>query len=224
MRFAICFWLFIFKKKVCKQINSGIAHRTAEQSVRHFQESLMSNKNDFSEFIIKNADDEFHGKAFNLHSLIETLRQLNEVSASDTNTFEGYCAWEIANHVCYAKIMILQSLNNLHGNSEDSGYMLGIKPIPFEFKDFAPIPENISVDSWSKFLNYFEKVHENCMNAIKDMSAEMFSMIMPEWKIPYGEIIAWLFTHDTYHNAQIRNMGISQLKEKKVPYHFDQAE
>lgn len=176
----------------------------------------MDSLKNLSELVFEYADEEFHGRSFHGHSLIETLRQLDEISASDTNTYEGYCAWEILNHVCYCKILVVRGLNALYGNPDDSGYMDGIEPIPFEFKDFAPIPESRPSGSWNKVIDYFERVHKNCMNAIKDVKPEMLAMTMPDWKFSYGKIIAWLFTHDTYHNAQIRNMGIPGLKEKKI--------
>jgi hypothetical protein len=64
---------------------------------------------DLSGYMLDCADDEFGGHSINSHSLIETLKELDNTSASITDTFEGYSPWEIANHVCYWKIVVLHN-------------------------------------------------------------------------------------------------------------------
>ena len=53
------------------------------------------------------------------------------------------------------------------------------------------------------------------MAAIRGLSDSRLDERMPEWKASYRRAIAWLCTHDAYHTAQIRSMGVTGLKEAK---------
>jgi len=38
---------------------------------------------------------------------------------------------------------------------------------------------------------------------------------MPTWKAPWGKVLAWLSTHDAFHGAMIRSMGLPTFKTGK---------
>jgi hypothetical protein len=167
-------------------------------------------------FIFDYADAEFNGKSFNGPSFMATLRSLDEKAAFDTDTFEGYSAWEIAQHVCYYKIMLVRDIDDIFGKTADKRLSDKLEPLPFEFKDFAAMPDDRTPASWIKTLDYIEMAHNLCMKMIRELSADVLEKIKPQWNISFGSIIAWMFTHDAYHAAQLRNIGVPGLKKAKI--------
>ena len=81
---------------------------------------------------------------------------------------------------------------------------------PYEGENWPALPEGRSEAAWLQTLADQEEIHAAYMAALKAFPAERLGEKM-EWGCPFGEAIAWMTTHDTYHIAQIRNMGLKGL-------------
>jgi hypothetical protein len=156
------------------------------------------------------AEAEFEGKSYNGASLFATLAALDHASAAADSCFEGYSAWSVAMHVARCKWLVAASFLDEAGRSE-----LGPYPFPVGKADFCAPPDT-SAEAWESFLAYLRRVHAMAMRAIRESSDEAFDREMPEWGIPNGRAAAWLFTHDSYHAAQIRNMGLPAFKAARL--------
>jgi hypothetical protein len=158
------------------------------------------------EFFLDYAESEFEGDCFNGPSLMATLESLKPATAASNATYEGYSAWEVANHVAYYKYFLARSL----------GAAAAIEPFPFDTANYGfSQPEVAAAADWAALLAYLKKAHRCVMEAIAAAGPEKLAATMPEWKIPFGKAAAWLCSHDSYHLAQIRNMGIEELKSPK---------
>lgn len=151
------------------------------------------------------ADAEFDGTSFNGLPMMQTLEGLSAARAASKATWEGYSAWEVVNHNIYFKYFVARSL----------GVAAPMEPYPYAKVDFAPAPNEPTEEKWRETLAYFRRAHEVCTAALRALTEERLDAEMPEWKVPYRLAIAWLCTHDTYHTAQIRSMGVPGLKETR---------
>lgn len=151
------------------------------------------------------ADSEFDGTSYNGSSLLATLGRIDAAGASADSTFEGYSAWSVVLHVAWCKWVVARSLL---GDAADA--VLGPYPWP-EGKGGFLEPSDPSPAAWAELLAYLSKVHAIAMKALREADAAALAREVPEWKIPLDKAAAWLCSHDTYHTAQIRNMGVPGL-------------
>lgn len=157
-------------------------------------------------FFFNYADGEFDGESFNGPSLMATLDVLSAERAASTDTWEGYSAWSVAIHVAYYKFYFVRAIRG----TEKAGTF----PYPKDEHGFGD-PVEVSETAWAEMRAYLRKIHREAMSALKDLGPDRFVEIMPRWDMPYGKAVAWLLNHDTYHAAQIRNMGVPGLKEMR---------
>jgi hypothetical protein len=162
------------------------------------------------DFMLDYADAEFDGQSYNGSSLMATLSSLDRERAAADSSFEGYSAWSVGMHVARCKYLVAASFLGEAGRAE-----LGPYPYPVGKVDFCA-PPDASAEAWEAFLAYLRRVHSIVMRSIRESSDEDFERTMPEWGIPNGRAAAWLLTHDSYHNAQIRSMGVPGLKAARV--------
>lgn len=148
-------------------------------------------------------DAEFDGKSWNGPSLMATLERLGAQEAASQKTWEGYSAWEIGIHCAQCKRLLAADLG------------AAVEPFPFTGEGYFNQPSDTSEAAWKRDLAYFRRAHKECMDALRAMKPASLDDIMPTWKHPYRQVIAWLCTHDAFHGAQIRSMGLPTLKEKK---------
>ncbi len=151
------------------------------------------------------ADTEFDGDSFNGPSLMTTLDSLSVEAATYAGTHERYNAWEVATHVLYFKYYIANAI----------GKAGPLEPYRYPKQDFAPPPDQPSDAAWRELLDYLRTAHRVCMDAIRSLPTERLTDTVPGWKTAFGPAIAWLCTHDSYHAAQLRNMGVPGLKAAK---------
>ncbi|OHE65425.1 MAG: hypothetical protein A2Z99_14380 [Treponema sp. GWB1_62_6] len=151
------------------------------------------------------ADKEFDGESFNGPSLMATLDSLTAEQAASEATFEGYSAWEIAIHCAWYKHFIARSL----------GAKVELFPYPYAEKNFAPIPAPPDDVAWKTTRAVLRRAHHEAMQTFRDASSEELDAMFSEWGVPFREAIAWLCTHDVFHNAQIRTMGVPGLRQPK---------
>ncbi|MCX7023128.1 MAG: DinB family protein [Spirochaetes bacterium] len=151
------------------------------------------------------ADAEFDGRSFNGKPLMKTLDALPARAAASTETFEGYSAWEVALHCLYYKYFAADAL----------GAAGPLEPYPYPKGNFVPPPATTEAD-WTEFRAYLRTAHAVCGAAVRNASPEALDALIPDWKLPVRAIVPWLASHDSYHVAQIRSMGVPGLKEPKA--------
>lgn len=152
------------------------------------------------------ADREFRGHTFNGQSLMETLRPLTAAEAADRNTVEGYSAWDNLLHCIYFKYVVVRFL----------GASGPLDPYPWKEGSFPPIPD-ISEEAWKAALDYAEKVHDAFLGAVANLDPARLGEAFPAWECTLGEALIWVPPHDTYHTAQVRNMGLAKYKKPRKP-------
>lgn len=151
-------------------------------------------------------DQEFFGPTANGEAFLPLLNRLTFDQVMDKRTWERYSVVEIAHHVAYWKYELVRFL----GKSD-------LKPV-FELADFPPIQSNFSQTDWSTCMAYLKSVHSAVSQAILALNPEDLERSMPddEGSMTLGEYLLWLTTHDTYHTAQIRSMGLEGIRQGKV--------
>lgn len=149
------------------------------------------------------ADKEFDGESFNGPSLMKTLDGLSAEEAASEATYEGYSAWEVAIHCAFYKYAIALELGA-------PGF-----DYPYEEANFARVPSPADDAAWKTTRAVLRRAHHAVMDAVRAASPESLDAVWKEWDVPRREAVAWLCTHDCYHNAQIRNMGLPGLRKKK---------
>jgi hypothetical protein len=60
-------------------------------------------------------------------------------------------------------------------------------------------------------LSDLEVVHRAYLRALETFPAERWSEELPQWRCTIGDVLQCIATHDVYHLAQIRNMGLKDL-------------
>ncbi len=151
------------------------------------------------------ADREFDGDSFNGLPLMKTLEGLPLDAVLYSETHEGYSVWEIAVHTLYYKYFMTEKL----------GAADPLERYPYEKRDFVPVPASPGESDWRELLAYLRTTHRVCMGAIRAMEPAKLEEQVPGWGISFSAGAAWLCGHDTYHIAQIRNMGVPGLRADK---------
>jgi uncharacterized damage-inducible protein DinB len=162
------------------------------------------------DFLLEHADAEFDGRALNGASLMGTLSKLDAKAAADTTTFEGYSAWSVALHVAYSKWAFVNQMLVQPGSGP-------LAPYPFA-KGTGGYAEPATVDAqaWEAFKAYLVRIHRDTMQVIRSADPALLSGELVAWKMPVARAVAWLCSHDTYHTAQIRNMGLPVLRGQRL--------
>jgi hypothetical protein len=156
------------------------------------------------------ADAQFDGESYDGASLMATLDSLDATRAAADSSHEGYSAWSVVLHLAYCKHVVARSIASAAGGDELAAY-----PYPEGIGGFYA-PLDASEAGWAECRAYLRRIHRIAMLAIREQAAELTDRIIPEWKIPVDKAVVWLCGHDTYHTAQIRNMGVPGLKAKRV--------
>lgn len=154
--------------------------------------------------LAEQADREFQGHTFNGYSLMETVRPLDAVTAASRDTFEGYSAWDNVLHVAYFKFVVLREL----------GLSGPLEPYPWEEGSFPPLTDT-SDEAWRETLAYTQRLHEAYAAAVRTMDAQLLDSRIDQWECSMLEALIWIPAHDTYHTAQIRNMGLPVFHDSK---------
>ena len=151
--------------------------------------------------LIDLANQECLSGSFNGPALVETLRLLSPEEAASTETYEGYSAWSVALHVLYFKHLIASELGEV--------------PVTYDYEkaDFPKPPDEITQASWDKVIGDIEATHRSFADGLAAATTEKLEATYESWKIPLGKAVAWAISHDSNHNAQIRNMGLPTLKQ-----------
>ena len=149
------------------------------------------------ELIINLTKAEYDGPSFNGPNLVKTLKVLTMEQVLSTETYEKYTAWGVVLHLMYWKYKLAQFL----GAQE-------VVAFPYQEDNFPALPEDQSAASWQKTLDDLDTYHKAYIKALEAFPEEKLAEKLEEWGCSFGQAIAWMTTHDTYHIAQIRNMGL----------------
>lgn len=162
------------------------------------------------DFLLDHADAEFDGRALNGASLMGTLSKLDAKAAADTATYEGYSAWSVALHVAYSKWAFANQMLEQAGAAR-------IGPYPFAkgTGGYAD-PTTVDTQAWGAFKEYLVCIHRDTMQVIRNADPALLAGELVAWKMPVARAVAWLCSHDSYHTAQIRNMGLLELRGQRL--------
>ena len=142
-------------------------------------------------WILAITKSEYNGNSFNGPNLIKTLKSLSFNQVISTDTFENYSVWSIVLHLMLAEMLGAQDLASF----------------PYNGDNFPELPELITEQTWDNILVELDSIHNAYIKTLKEFDSTKLDEKM-EWGCSFGEAVAWMATHDTYHNAQIRNMGL----------------
>jgi uncharacterized damage-inducible protein DinB len=60
-------------------------------------------------------------------------------------------------------------------------------------------------------LDYAEKLHDRLMEVLQEQPESRFDQEYPKQKTSLKDAVLFIANHDTYHTAQIRNMGLASF-------------
>lgn len=147
-------------------------------------------------------DAEFNGKSWNGLSFMATLEKLSWEEAQNINTWEGYSAWEIMLHCAKCKYIIAKDLDQ------------NVSSWNYTDESWFPAPHAVNKEGWEQDKKLLIAMHTACMNGLRSLGESRLEEPMSTWKKPWKTVISWLLTHDAFHGAQMRSMGLPSLKEK----------
>jgi hypothetical protein len=151
--------------------------------------------------IIDITEREYHGMSFNAPPLRKMLDKLTLDEVTSTDTYEGYSVWGIVLHVLYWKYQLAAWLN-----APD------MPDYPYQKDNWPALPEVLSQEAWEKTLGLMDAYHNTYISALRTLPSGKLDEKM-EFNCTWADTIAWMSTHDTYHIAQIRNMGLKHFAE-----------
>lgn len=152
-------------------------------------------------FFLYLSNQECLSGSFNGPALVETLRSISAEEAISTDTYEGYSAWSVAVHVLYYKHLIGRQ------------FEAKLPEYRFEEANFLKTPAKLSAEEWEELIVDIEQAHKAVIDAVAAAPIDKLEETFDSWKMPLGKAFAWLVSHDTNHNAQIRNMGLESLRK-----------
>ncbi|PKL24936.1 MAG: hypothetical protein CVV47_06525 [Spirochaetae bacterium HGW-Spirochaetae-3] len=148
-------------------------------------------------------ETEFRGKSWNGLSLAPTLGKLGAAEAARTDTFEGYSAWSVALHCTKCKILAARDLG------------VAAPEWAFPAETWFPEPGDKGQPAWDRDRATLADAHDAMMAGLRAFPASSLGDEMPTWKSPWETVIAWLVTHDSFHGAQVRSMGLPTFRTKR---------
>ena len=151
-------------------------------------------------WLIHLTEVEYRGHSFNGYSLMETVRPLTLDQVLSKKTHQSFTVWGIVLHCALVKWKMASLLR--------PDFPIDF---PYEQTDFPALPEDRSGDAWRESLLVSDRIHDAYIEVLRAVKGDFDRSVIQEWDCGFGEAIAWIATHDTYHNAQIRNMGLKGL-------------
>ena len=142
--------------------------------------------------------DEFDGVSFNGRSLIKTLGGLTLPQITSKQTLEGLSVWEVALHLAYWKYFLTRKIAPGGDTCE----------FPYDEKDWPSTPSEPTEEEWKRTLENLRALHGDYIQALRSLPEERLDEEWADWKCTCLKALSWMATHDSYHTAQIRNMGV----------------
>lgn len=154
--------------------------------------------------IIDLTEREYHGISFNAPPLRKMLDGLTLDEVISTATYEGYSVWGIVLHLMYWKYQLATWLG-----------APGLPDYPYEKANWPALPEDRSQEAWKQTLATMDGIHTAYISVLRTLPAGKLDEKIEAWGCSWADGIGWMSTHDTYHIAQIRNMGLKHFAEKE---------
>lgn len=152
------------------------------------------------ELIAKVTEAEFRGKSLNGKSLVDTIEDLSLEQVTTTETHQNFTVWAVVMHNMYFKWKLLTYIEP----ETDLDF-------PYDHKSFPALPGAADEAEWEKTKALNLEIHDRYMEALGRFDGGRLQEVIPDWDETFGDMIAWTATHDSYHVAQIRNMGVPGL-------------
>lgn len=151
--------------------------------------------------IIDMINIEFNGGSFNGSSLMKNLESLSFDQAISRNTIEKYSVVDVTLHLLYCKFILAEFLNP------------DWKEVyPYEKDEFGKAKIDLTASEWNEMKAKLIEYHQKMVDGVKKITFDRLDEVFTPWKCTIRQILSWLPTHDTYHTAMIRNMGVIELK------------
>ncbi|MBT3273961.1 MAG: hypothetical protein HN368_12465 [Spirochaetales bacterium] len=157
------------------------------------------------EYLVWLTESEFRDNYFNGASMLETLQAFTVGEAISSKSFEKYSAWGIALHVMFWKF--------------DSARKMGLEDstlYPYQEADWPALPASLIAESWQQTIDTLVSVHEVYLGLIKKLPELQLSAEMPGYNRSWGKVLFGIATHDTFHTAQMRSMGVKHFNREQT--------
>lgn len=152
--------------------------------------------------IIDITEREYHGMSFNAPPLRKMLDKLTLDEVTSTDTYEGYSVWGIVLHLLNWKEQLATWLD-----------APGMPDYPYPKANWPAVPENPTQKAWDETLAVLDGVHTAYITALRNLPPGKLEEKIEAWRCTWADAIVWMSTHDTYHIAQIRNMGLKHFAD-----------
>lgn len=146
-------------------------------------------------------DAVFYGEAWHGAALRPTIRAFGFAEALQENA-EGFSPWKIVLHCAYWKFAARRWLA-----PEDA------KPsFPRQPDDFPDLPAERTEAAWRADIEFLDAEHRRLVHAVEQFPDRRLEDKRPQDPITYAGLILGVASHDVYHTAHIRNLGIRHFK------------
>lgn len=142
-------------------------------------------------------DSVFYGKAWHGAALLPTIEKFKLAPAAIEND-EGFSAWKIVLHCAYWKFDVRRRLTI--GTPRP---IFGRKP-----RDFPRLPAEISDKTWEADKRFLEEEHRLLREAVLALPEALLDEVPPRGHFTHSGYILGAASHDVYHTAHIRNLGV----------------
>ncbi|MCP4179620.1 MAG: DinB family protein, partial [bacterium] len=141
-------------------------------------------------------DDAFSGPAFNGNSLLDTIKSLSleEAVAKDKDIEKS--PWELVLHIAYWKYDIVRRLNPYEPR------------FPWDQIGWPLLPASLTEMEWKRTIKYLDSINRKLRGIITGFQLNKLNDVIDIWNMSYKKVFTFISSHDVYHTAQIRNMGI----------------
>ena len=162
--------------------------------------------NPIAEFSIEMLDNVCLKSGWHGPSLVPTLRKLSLDDLVYAGTYEGYTAWGVALHCAYWKYRVRKRLLQLVPE-EPAAPRFARGPA-----DWPALPQETSEANWRIDFNLLLAEHAALKDVIVRLPAATFVPPAGRARDGASRLIHGIAAHDAYHTAQIRNMGLPNLR------------
>lgn len=147
--------------------------------------------------LLDHLDSVFYGKAWHGQALLPTLRKFDAERAILENS-EGFSAWKILLHCAYWKFDVRRTLT-ITGEPP----RFARKP-----RDFPRLPPSLDEAAWKADGEFLEEEHLLLRAAVEAFPEKQLAEKHPNRPFTYAGYILGAASHDVYHTAHIRNLGV----------------
>ncbi len=148
-------------------------------------------------------DDAVSGPSFNNTDLMSTIKSLPYKDALKKGA-NGVTAYQVILHIAYWKHDIVKRLNAYEPKFLYESHFLD------KNSDWPSLPENFCEIEWNKTIKYLDNLNRKLKGIIAIFDLRRLNEHVSGWNMTYKKIFTFLPSHDVYHTAQIRNMGVLQ--------------